>query len=1673
MMALALQSFSQVIYPVTITNFQVRPSVFLSDYTEPGSQQISAMLVFNDHNEISRDVYLRLTIESPSVRLATSANFRPNTFTLFFGEPLLLQPEDFTQYFMLQNMDVQGISRRQLQRTGQLPEGWYTFTLEVLEFPSQRVISRATSVRVRLELKEPPRPTSPRRGELISSNVQQFNFQFMHPHPDINATNTSYVLRLYEIDQSERNPQLAIANRTARRIYESDPFRMLTYNYNLSHPALTPGMRYAYTITAIDDAGRPRFKNNGESEVFWFYFGFPTGGNIPLLLPRDGFAYTRFDIPTLSWGPADNIIDGSQPVIYRTRVVFIDEYEDTAGVMETNRSFIDVRSPVRFDRRGGFLQTPTLGHQQRYAWQVIAESDGTEIARSEIRTFTGPPLIESFFIENHEVFITNITDMNFDRFSGEGEFQIDRDGRRHRAQFENLRLVNHIGIFIVDSGAILTEAIGFPDIEMFPSEDYRNNLGATFRADSIRLCPAGLRVKGSVIWDFPFGVRHQNNPRLVSTPTWVNYTDFKLQGQLFLPRKQRFELLEPALFNMALYENSSFIVYDRTWTMNFSGHVEVNQNVRPRESETYRFPFFNFSQLFYNEITYQRPQEQIRLLSGADIFLQPRRIVLDLSDARSPGKFAADNTWRGIYIEEFYLYFAQNIDRSGQLRDFRRETLFYQKSESDATTAFIIGSGLHSRVTGNFAQDDPVHFYTFESELNNFNMEIVSGLFRSGEFRGRMHIPIICETEKFNWVLPMSDDGFLQGYLDEPTSRLSFIFAPNDPESRLNVTVQRAQFSGLDHLSTDLKIEFPYINTTLADLNDFRIYGNKDIGFGGRGGNLPLTHQRQTLYKEFNISLTSIGAGRICEEYVFGFRADIAMGDDISGGDGPPALNLFAFSTNTHLLGPCDKPVQDITTPEIFANRGEFEMSDEGVGECDGTSVADEIEAQNQAMREQIAMIEAAMDALDDIEIHVTLVYEDVGDLVIKTIEYYSEVELLEFPYIDESAITADLVIDLLEILLLLADEERSRQIEGLIQVIRSLQEKGTMLYEFYQELRSGALLMRIINDRVNQIVAYLTSPIDRTAEAAMNFVSAQVSNLQDRAITKFDDLLNVAFTPILEGINNLPFSNDMIRLGLTLAETSRNTFRNLTVNAIQSSVDENITGTINYFIGVSIRGSIVGFIENTIRENVNLLISGQAREISLSNITDNAREALDGMGEAAREFFSMETVWGMLVNTGNDILAEVNWQNIKSEIVSELFDPSSGAITQAIIGGAVDRLGDVLPLPSAIVDNIGLAFNMRKPSATDPVRIVFDTRVASGEGFVQLDTADPVFGRVWRGGINAVIKKPVEFGAFVYYVQGQTLGEDGFRFWFLEFGVDRLMLPLTPVPLFFTGGSGRVFQRMSQPVPLGPFVPDRYVNFGAGIRATFVDQTRGGILAMEAELGLRIMDGGFELGMNGRVDIANRINSAESRVERSLITGEGSMLFSSIDRSFFANATVTANTAPLLCAGGEFKAFISPDDWGLSVGTRENPFQARLLCRDFIRMGGWFQVNRTFLDLGLFQYVDIYPRSPWIGPRACQVQVWARFRYDFGLQTLVHWRPLSVREAAVWLDVLMGVGAHYRTPFRTGTITFASINFGGNLLFATTETSSSLSGSLYGRLRVLGIRINVEMGVNTDLASN
>lgn len=270
-------------FPATIQLQVVPPySVFLSDYTDPINGRLQANITFNDFNEPQWQVKFRLSIESNTLRLRTKASFIPSPTTILPGVPVPLTGADLAEYFRYENLDISGISPAELARNNRLPEGFYTFCVEALDYTTGTVLSnRACAVAI-LSLQNPPRPITPMCGGYIKPQDPLYiPFQWQaFGGASANGSQTEYFLHLFELTDPSVNPVTALLSGKTLPIYQSQPSTQPSLLYDITAPPLEIGKTYIYQIQARDPDGRDAFKNNGLSEVCWFYYGYPTGGNI-------------------------------------------------------------------------------------------------------------------------------------------------------------------------------------------------------------------------------------------------------------------------------------------------------------------------------------------------------------------------------------------------------------------------------------------------------------------------------------------------------------------------------------------------------------------------------------------------------------------------------------------------------------------------------------------------------------------------------------------------------------------------------------------------------------------------------------------------------------------------------------------------------------------------------------------------------------------------------------------------------------------------------------------------------------------------------------------------------------------------------------------------------------------------------------------------------------------------------------------------------------------------------------------------------------------------------------------------------------------------------------------------------------------------------------------------
>ena len=278
LLILSLIQFSKAqTYPVQANLFITPPySVYLSDYTSTGSTRLNLNVFLADLSRPDLDVRFRLLIEGPGIALQTKQDYVGSRVTLASGIPTQFYGDELQEYFALQNLDVSGISRSQLEQTGALPEGIYRFTLEVLEYNRGVQIANSASSTAWLILNDPPLLNLPLDNEIVkASDPQTVRFQWTPRHKGSpnSSFSTEYSIKIVEIWPDNRNPNDAI-NTT------SPIFGTITTNsyyiYSLADPPLIPGRRYAFQVQAKALAGIDQldvFKNNGYSVVRSFVFG--------------------------------------------------------------------------------------------------------------------------------------------------------------------------------------------------------------------------------------------------------------------------------------------------------------------------------------------------------------------------------------------------------------------------------------------------------------------------------------------------------------------------------------------------------------------------------------------------------------------------------------------------------------------------------------------------------------------------------------------------------------------------------------------------------------------------------------------------------------------------------------------------------------------------------------------------------------------------------------------------------------------------------------------------------------------------------------------------------------------------------------------------------------------------------------------------------------------------------------------------------------------------------------------------------------------------------------------------------------------------------------------------------------------------------------------------------
>ena len=267
--------FSQQ-YPVQVTTTIAPPySVYLSDYISVGSNSLQVLINLLELDRTNLRVKLRVTIEGAGIRLQTNPSYLPPAIVLQGGVPELLTGFDIRGYLNPDHLVFSGISRSEFMQAGKLPEGFYTFTVEVIEYNRSVQVSSPMSGKANawVMLNDPPLINLPFNGDKVRATDPQnvlFSWTPRHTASPNAAFTTEYEFRMVEMYPGQTNPDVAI--RSSNSIYTVTTTQT-SLNYGIIEPTLIPGKKYAFRIRAYDTSGRDLFKNQGYSETYVFQYG--------------------------------------------------------------------------------------------------------------------------------------------------------------------------------------------------------------------------------------------------------------------------------------------------------------------------------------------------------------------------------------------------------------------------------------------------------------------------------------------------------------------------------------------------------------------------------------------------------------------------------------------------------------------------------------------------------------------------------------------------------------------------------------------------------------------------------------------------------------------------------------------------------------------------------------------------------------------------------------------------------------------------------------------------------------------------------------------------------------------------------------------------------------------------------------------------------------------------------------------------------------------------------------------------------------------------------------------------------------------------------------------------------------------------------------------------------
>ena len=1672
---LSCASLSQTYPSALVTNLTGARSLFLDEFADPFQPKIRTTIYFTDYTASSWQFALSLKITGPGgILISTRAGARPPIpLEVAPGQPYVVEGADLSFYFNYDNLIFSGISRQQLELTHRLPEGFYTFCFEAVDYESGRPLSLPSCAGAYLSLLDPPVILLPQHAQVVENiSMQNILFQWQPGNVTGNMSpgQVSYELNLYEVTGNWTNPVTAILNNQALLIWQSLPLQQTTFLYSLSEPPLEKGKRYVFTVRAADGSGRSRFKNNGYSMPRFFRYGFIENDTLLLSDPEEDFQFTLGSPSVFSWSKPKKALPG-QMITYTLRVVRIDSLQSPESAMLYNtpffqQSFLPTNSN-HIQKTIPVIIWANIKRMERYAWQVKAESGVQQVAASEIRTFTGPPEIENFIAGGFVMTVTRLDyfDKQSNIVSGRCSTPLHPNGQPAEFGFSMIGLAS-IGSneWVMEEG-VISDRISVPGYTLSPDSVAENKM-AWFRCDSVRVTPDVLKVGGRLHFELPFLNAAGESQELVSRRCLLSLSNlsFRLTGNapVLLSDNYDVQLFDPLGFRLRIGQSSSFNVYQSAYYGNFNGFVQLPQKVQTVSGTPVHIAFSNAQQLLYVSESLNPGSEAVGIARNTGIELQPLSYVLDLDEERSPGDLAGEAGWKGLMINAASFLMPARTELSGQINASSELTRTVVNSPSDNVIAHVDHRGLFFRCHFSFQTSDSLRFNSFQSTQSAFNVSIAAGEIEHAAITGSILIPVIDTAAAFPYVIDLHDSGFGEGFLAGGLSGRTFTFnASGSNEQRIKVRICRALFRNRNRLEMDIDLEWPHFNLSIPGVQRFCAWGNNNIGFGIPNGRHALVQQGNGKAAGFDITVDNIGCGRSGNVYAFGMSAKINMDEEISGESGAPVMNAYSIYRNPLLTGTLSIPV---TSLQAVVGGSSSPTNIGGAQAVPGTS----------------GYTAAVMSGMSDAMGELGFI---PGDTI--THNYFDDPGT--DPLISGNVVTqaGNVIKILVRLKPFIGDRVTDKDWEVLDRLSRIMESD---VVRQAQATNAKGVLNFALNKALEGLISHLTSRIEGIGQLAVGKVRSAINS---KIAGPVNNKIDATLTSVVDRLQKQALLQVDEQYHPAVISTFSVVKTNIS-NAVRSSVLTSFETNITSKLDKAVQACVVSKITSYVRKEVSLagqqlIASGANAQINIQEILVNGGSMFGDVADTVKDVI-MQLNGHNFVSTAEslveDAITGINWDQVSSQIVNELLSKSVPQLIASQLSGAIaENAGTYASVVLSTVKfdftNLGEKLQngqLDKVVKFDPTNIYLQSPAVDVRGTLVFTKADPVYGDSWQANVLVRVKvprkdNPIECSA--YFINGKTTQGPVFTYWLVKLGVSGLAIPLTPAPLLWDGAEGCVYSKMKKTGTSA--IPDATNKFGVSCRFTFLDQqSSGGTLILSLGAEAEFNDAGFAIQLSGDASMLNFQKEGQKYRSPGFVTGTGTIGYYKTAQctKVAGDFNVQLNTQPVLCAGGNAGFDLrGANDWKIWVGTQSSPFAVKLLCKDFLMNSAHLQAGNSGFAAGIMANVNLNAQSPWIQFTGVRVRGFATFGFGYNVSSSIVWEPaFQIAEASVSAWVSASLGVDYQTAAGEGSITLAGVSLSGILTYRS-QPESELHGQLSGSITVVGFNVGFDTPVNYSLS--